>query len=194
MTWNDITLKTYQNIQNIINNKELDDLEQTQKLVELIFNVENSNQLPLTTFTKYVDMLKFLQEPINETKIKDKYTINDKVYVFKGNIAEMTTGQYLDFENYSKIENNLNLILSVFLIPEGFDYCDGYSLLDVQNDILELPIVEVISIMNFFQRALLVFLETTRNYLNKTLKGAKTDKADIEKIDQMLKILTDMVV
>lgn len=194
MTWNDITLKTYNEIQNIINNKELDDLEQTQKLVELIFNVENSNQLPLTTFTKYVDMLKFLQEPINETKIKDKYTINDKVYVFKGNIAEMTTGQYLDFENYSKIENNLNLILSVFLIPEGFDYCDGYSLLDVQNDILELPIVEVISIMNFFQRALLVFLETTRNYLNKTLKGAKTDKADIEKIDQMLKTLTDMVV
>lgn len=194
MDWSDITLKTYQNIQNIINNKELDDLEQTQKLVELIFNVENSNQLPLTTFTKYVDMLKFLQEPINETKIKDKYTINDKVYVFKGNIAEMTTGQYLDFENYSKIENNLNLILSVFLIPEGFDYCDGYSLLDVQNDILELPIVEVISIMNFFQRALLVFLEVTQNYLNKTLREAKTDKANTGKIDQMLKTLTDMVV
>lgn len=192
MDWNDIKLKDYYEITKIVNQDDLSDVEKNQKLIEMLFNIENTDSLNLVDFYKYQGELTFLESEIPDVKIKEKYTINGNVYNFKGNIATLTTGQYLDYEQYVRIPNNLHLILSVFMIPNGKEYMTDYDINEVQNDILELSVVEVLSIMNFFQTALLVFIKTTTNYLNKNTNKMKTNKAEKERLGQLIQILNDM--
>ena len=77
-------------------------------------------------------------------------------------------------------------ILSVFFIPEGHKYNDGYDMLQVITDIGELPIPVVESAAFFFERQLVKFMEIFQSYSIKRIKKTKMPKEQKEKVIKII--------
>lgn len=124
-TWADITLEDFKEIKNIM---EIQDEYTIYNLIDYIYKVDSS-KMDITKLYKYnVD---FLSEPVpvKDIKIKEKYTINGRKYISSVNLTKVITSQFIDFTNYVRQSpDDFEKILSVFFIPEGHEYNDGYDM------------------------------------------------------------------
>lgn len=166
-TWDNITLEKFYKIQDIL---EVQDDYTNFNLIDTIYGVDSVN-MDITELSKYP--ISFLNEPINEknVKLKDKYEINGRVYVSNVNLTQVKTNQFIDFNNY--VTNNIRefeKMLSVFMIPEGHTYNDGYNIKEVQEDLLQLDIVTVQSLCFFFTTQFQLFVQISQIYLAEELK------------------------
>lgn len=160
-------------------------------LVQQIYGV-NPYNMPYQQFSHYLngvaDLLKY---EIPSTKIYDKYEINGVVYVLNPNISDMTTAQYVDFRKYASEDmsvNNFNNILSIFLIPEGREYNDGYDINKVKSDIdNHMTIVDANSIAVFFYQEQKRFLRYLLKYFKYKMKRMKKiTKEERQMLDQVM--------
>ena len=133
-TWKDITLRQFNKIQDLL--QEIDEYT-TLNIIDVLYDVDSANMPAMDVMNKYAHSLDFLMTtiPTNE-KLKDVYTINQREYNSNINLTQMTTAQFVDYQNYAK-ENPVDIskCLSVFIIPKGHTYNDGYDLKQVQDDI-----------------------------------------------------------
>lgn len=190
LSWSDVTLEQYMLIQEI---KKHDSLDIMCEIIKILFKIENPEELPYTEFLKYSDKLKFLGNEIKRVPLKDKYEINGTTYILNNNVMLLTTSQVIDYRNYSKEDNNIAKILSVFLIPKNHRYNDGYDIEKVQNDILDLDIVTVISLMDFFQKCWSVFMKDSLTYLMDQLKKTEIPEEKKKEIQEKVELLQDLI-
>ena len=190
MTWNDITLRKWNNIERIINGTYDDDIMQSADLVNEIFDIDDSMLLTPQEFKSYIEQLSFLKEPIPEKKLCNTYTINGTKYNFKGNIMEVSMGQLMDWRQYStKTPLDYAECLSVFMIPDGHKYNDGYDMDKTIEDLSSLPIADAMKLYSFFVGAQILFTETLTDYLNKELKKTNLPK---EKRQEIMDKIADL--
>ena len=151
--WDEITWKEYEQIEQILNT----DIPSDYKTIHLVSvltgkSVDEIEKLTVTQFTKLAEHLKFLETESETHTHKFKYTINGREYDFKGKLEEITTAQYIDYRAYMNEEDkDVIKLMSVFLIPNGHDYNDGYDMIKVKEDIKQLPIT-VANSLSFFNR------------------------------------------
>lgn len=159
-TWKDITLRQFNKIQDLL--QEIDEYT-TLNIIDVLYDVDSANMPAMEVMNKYAHSLDFLMTtiPTNE-KLKDTYTINQREYNSNINLTQMTTAQFVDYQNYSK-ENPVDIskCLSVFVIPKGHTYNDGYDLKQVQDDIKDLDMVTINTLAFFFKKLYILLLETT---------------------------------
>lgn len=159
-TWKDITLRQFNKIQDLL--QEIDEYT-TLNIIDVLYDVDSANMPAMEVMNKYAHSLDFLMTtiPTNE-KLKDTYTINHREYNSNINLTQMTTAQFVDYQNYSK-ENPVDIskCLSVFVIPKGHTYNDGYDLKQVQDDIKDLDMVTINTLAFFFKKLYILLLETT---------------------------------
>lgn len=186
MNWSDINLRQFKKIQELL---EVQDDYFTMNLVDIVFGV-NSSELPAVSFQKYVDELAFLNEEIKVLKaIPDTITINDRVYTTNGNLTLLTTAQYIDYTNYIKRDPQYENILSIFIIPEGHTYNDGYDMSLVKKDILDISIDLVVSFAFFLQKQFEIYTKIFLIYLKKMVKKEVKDKKQRKEIlDKLNKV------
>ena len=170
--WYNVTLYQFNKLQELI--KIEDETERTIAIAELILGNDVTN-LPISEFKKEIAKLEFMKEPIPDKIPPKKVELNDRKYYIDSLLGNITTAQYVDFTNHSK-EGNMAKMLSVFIIPEGHKYNDGYDMLEVINDIELLPIPIVNSTAFFFKRQLEKFIQIFQSSLIRKLKKAKMDK------------------
>ena len=193
MTWNDITLRKWTEIESIYKKKYEDEILQTADIISVVFDIENPMELFPAEFSKYVEQLNFLAKPIPEKKLCNSYTINGTLYNFKGNIMEVSMGQLMDWRQFSTKEPlDYAECLSVFIIPDGHKYNDGYDMDKTLNDIKSLPIGDVIKLWNFFLAAQVLFTETLINYFKRLLKKTNLPKETKQEIKQKLYQLNEI--
>ena len=193
MTWNDITLRKWTEIESIYKKKYEDEILQTADIISVVFEIENPLDLSPANFSKYVEQLSFLTKPIPEKKLCNSYTINGTLYNFKGNIYEISMGALMDWRRYSTEENlDYAQCLTVFMIPDGHKYDDGYDMDKTLNDINSLPIGDVLKLFTFFQAALQLSMDILLNYFNKLLKKTKLTKEEKVKIQNKIKELQEI--
>lgn len=193
MTWNDITLRKWTEIESIYKKKYEDEILQTADIISVVFEIENPMELSPAEFSKYVEQLSFLTKPIPEKKLCNSYTINGTLYNFKGNIYEISMGALMDWRRYSTEENiDYAQCLTVFMIPDGHKYDDGYDMDKALNDINSLPIGDVLKLFTFFQAALQLSMDILLNYFNKLLKKTKLTKEEKVKIQNKIKELQEI--
>lgn len=178
MTWKDITLKQFLEIQDII---QVQDDYTAINLINCIYNLD-CEELPITELKKYT--LDFLKTDIPEVKLKKHYTLNGRTYDSNFDLTVVTTAQFIDYNNYIKDPNYVDL-LSVFFIPEGHKYNDGYDMKQVKEDLLQLDICTVKSAAFFFDRQLRILYKLFQHYSIKRLKKEKVDKKIIDKFKQV---------
>ena len=100
----------------------------------------------------------------------------------------MTTAQFVDYQNYSK-ENPVDIskCLSVFIIPKGHTYNDGYDLKQVQEDIKDLDMVTINTLAFFFKKLYILLLETTLLCLTQDMEKMNIPTEKKEEILNQLK-------
>ena len=186
MNWSNITLEQYLEIQAI---KEIDSMDVMVELIRILFKIEDPESLPYTEFIKYSQELSFMSKDIERVPLKDTYQINGRNYKLENNVMKLTTSQVIDYRNYSKEDNHIAKILSVFLIPEGHKYNDGYDIEQVINDLLDLDIQTVVSILDFFTICWKEFIKVSVAYLTNQLQTMNLPEEKKKEIQEKVDLL-----
>lgn len=164
--WYDITLSQFNKIKNLDLNEFIDQI----KAAEILLNID-ADDMKWSEFSKECNKLDFLNEQIPVSIIRKSYIINGRVYECCPNLNDLSVARYMDFTNLLKT-NEYEKILSVVLIPEGCDY-GNYDMEQVYTDILDMSIVDVFAIFNFFIVELRTSLKVMKDYSVKMLKKDK---------------------
>ena len=99
--------------------------------------------LPLDEAQELVARTAFLYEKPEKKKIRKNYNLNGRVYVPLMSMEDMTTAQFIDFNSLiNELDERLPEILSIFLVPKGHKYNDGYDKNTVVKDISLLSVDE----------------------------------------------------
>lgn len=194
MDWNDVTLQKWNELESIYKKTYPDEILQTADVLTVLFDIESPMDLSPAEFTKYVNELSFLTTPVPEKKLCNKYTINGTTYNFRGNIMEVAMGQLMDWREFSTNENlDYAQCLSVFMIPEGHKYNDGYDMEKTIKDIGSLPIADVLKLWNFFSSAQILFTNTLIDYFRRQLKKTNLPKEQKLEIKEKTKELEELI-
>ena len=172
MTWYDVTLCKFNELQKLFEIE--DETERILAIAELLLGEDVTN-LPLKEFNEKFKQLGFLKEEIPNKIPPEKVEVNGRKYFLDCLLGNISTAQYVDFTNHSN-SGDLSKMLSVFIIPEGHKYNDGYDMLQVISDINDLPIPIVNSISFFFRRQFSVFMKIFQRYAIKQIKKTNLPK------------------
>ena len=190
LSWSDITLEQYMLIQEI---KKQDSLDIMVELIKILLKIEDPEELPYTEFLKYTQQLEFMSKEIEKVPLKDTYQINGRNYKLENNVMLLSTSQVIDYRNYAKEDNHIAKLLSVFLIPEGHKYNDGYDIEQVVNDILDLDIKTVISMLDFFTTCWKEFIKVSVAYLTDQLNLKTIPEEKKKGIEEKKVLLQDLI-
>lgn len=179
-TWKDITLEQFIRIGEYLSVK--DDYTMCN-IIDTIWNVDSAN-MPLSEFKEYKKALDFMNEDVKpDTDIPVQITLSGRRYETGFNLTEIKTAQYIDFQNYlKKDEPQYDDLLSVFFIPVGHQYNDGYDMAEVKKDILTMPITQVQGLSFFLAVQFQAFIETFLSCFKEEVKMMNLEKEKEEKI------------
>ena len=189
LTWSNIKYRTLLDIKEAANIE--DENERVYAIMEAVFG-EDVLDLPLKDFNEKCKELQFLQKEIpNDLHVKD-IKVNGREYYFDGLLGKITTAQYIDFQNYQK-NNDEQKSFSVFIIPKGHKYNDGYDMEQVFNDILDVPVPILFSASFFFSRQFELFIRIFRRYSIKQMKKLGLPKEAMENLEKVVNLSTEMM-
>lgn len=186
MTWNDITIKQYLALNDILLS-DFDDAEKMIQIANVIYNCDVT-ELPLLEYNEKINNLAFIHTKLEPTKLNSKYVINGNSYICNTNIESIQANQFIDFQNYMKSKDMIGCI-SCFFIPEGHKYNDGYNMLDVKNDIEKLSIVVGNSLSFFFKKQYVILLILSQRYSLQQMKEIGMSKKKIKEMQDHLTTL-----
>ena len=167
--WTNITLKDFYAIQDIMS---IQDEYTTFNLLDYLYDIDSSN-MTLNEVSRYSNSLSFLNDvdDFKNFKCEDEYTINGTTYVGFLDISKVSVAQFIDYQNYMKeTPIRFEKVLSIFIMPKGHSYNDGYDLQVVQNNILELPFRVVQKVAFFLTKQLQVLSQIILYYLKEEIK------------------------
>ena len=139
--WDSITIDKYYDLQDILNDETDDDITKNVKMVALITDMDENEvwNMDLTQAGEYISKLIFL----NKFDIPDhpnmKFNLPGYQLKVMKDVTKINVAQYVDFQNFIKmpLREGMEKILSIFLIPEGCKYNEGYDIIDLQKVIRE---------------------------------------------------------
>ena len=181
LTWDDVSYKTFKKIQEA--DTEADD-EKEYAIMQAIYG-EEVFSLPLQEYKEKLNRLKKLFSPIPNDLHVNKVTVNGTTYVFSGVLGDITTAQYIDFMNHAKNKDELKMY-SVFFIPKGHKYNDGYDMIQVFKDLEDFPITILNSASFFFNRQLDLFNRIFQRSLVSMMKKKKLPKTMTKAMKDLL--------
>lgn len=180
ITLNDLTVKQVMDIKNITVE---DDVTKALEIVSIVYKT-NAEDISINEFQSKLKDID-LSKPVDRPKVKKSYVINGTKYILDKSL-NISTAQYVDYTNYMK-EGNLVKILSVFLIPEGHKYNDGYDIFKVMKDMEEMSYSTATSIGFFFLRLLKIYIKLFLPFLIRKLK--KTNPIIAKQVKEQITIL-----
>ena len=189
MTWYDVTLYQFEKLQDLLKIENEED--RMFAIAELLLGEEVTN-LPISEFVSATKRLSFLNDEI-ETKTPPKnLELNGRKYIVDCLLGRISTAQYIDFQNHLK-GNDIAVTLSVFIIPKGHKYNDGYDMLQVIDDIRSIPIPIVNSLSFFFSRQFKESMRIFQSYLTKEMKTMNIPKEAKENLIKVVKKSVDLI-
>ena len=119
----------------------------------------------------------------NETVLEKRIKFKEKNYGFIPNLSKITTGEFVDIEEYGKnINENLHRIMSVLYREVDKEVGKFYSIKPYDPDELEidkfkeLPMSTTLSAIDFFFRLGKNLLEDLNNYSREVLMKSQNKK------------------
>lgn len=156
-SWNDITISDYKKIKAITEREFDSELEKGIAVLSVLCGVDEDEvySLPISQLKGLLDGIAWMNEPYTFDKNwkADTITINGEKYDIVADINKFTVAQYADFQIYWDKRDDVDYmakLLSVFIIPKGKTYNDGYDVVEL-IDILENNIsINIWNSINFF--------------------------------------------
>lgn len=175
--WKDITIAEYQRYLQISkSNRRTRDNE----IISLFCKIDKEliKKLKLKDKKILVDKINKFVNSKNETSLEKRIKFNGKKYGFIPNLSKITTGEFVDIEEYGKdINKNLHRIMSV--LYREIDKTSGklYNVKSYDPDEIEidkfkrLPMSTTLSAIDFFFRLGTRLLEDLNSYSMGVMKS-----------------------
>ena len=185
-SWNYIKGDTYFKILDILEDKNLTGLEESVELVSAITGMPTDEiyNMTLDESGKLFCQLKFLNSFDLIPNYNPKYIKlpSFKIKIMK-DVTNMTVSQYIDYQQFVllPLREGYDKLLSIFLIPEGCKYNDGYDIVELQKEIREgLSWREVQTLLNFFMKKYLESILHTLKSFNQAMLKEKNPERRIQ--------------
>ena len=194
--YNDLTIEKYQQIKAVIDGNEVEEYATNIQLVSILSDMDEDEvgNLPLTEYKKMNEKLVFLMSEPPRRMVADKYKLGNYTLETMLAVDKMTVSQYVDYQTFIKdLDKYLVEMLSIFLIPKGCKYNEGYDIMDVQKVIREnLSIVDAMSLSAFFLLWYQSLTKATLTCLIKKLKKMKKKMKEKEEIAKMEEAIANL--
>lgn len=172
-SWEQVTIEDYMKIYSIIGDENINEVEKEIMILAVLAGVNEHqlNKFPLSEIKRLFSMIGFIHE-LPKGDIQDYYFIGGKRYKLVKNPGDMTAGQFIDINSYTKdadlMIENIHLIAATLLLPAPFEpaqplkrwqkffnwllrktkgtwyhsYCTKKGLIPYTTDIKNLPVEE----------------------------------------------------
>lgn len=150
MGWDKIPIGKWQEIVRVIEEEDA-----VFKVISIVYDIpyENVLQMTLEEVQLYARGVSFVWQGKPKRRMaRMRYNLNGHRYRTCLDFTELTTAQYIDFQQMApdSAENPADF-LSVLLVPEGHKYNDGYNVAQVRNDIRDfMTVEEALGLADFF--------------------------------------------
>lgn len=200
-SFDELSIKKYREL---IELEKIDDTEYGLQILSILSDIEIDELLdmPLDDFTKLMGQTKFIYgnvERMDYKKLGKKITINGKEYRLVKNARDLSAGQYIDYKAYIQRENfwkMLPYILTIFLIPEGYKYNNGYDVVELANEFDEhLNLPTALTISDFFLHQSTLSIKssvTSLKWMMKRMMKREKNQEMKEKIQSCLEQLESL--
>ena len=201
-SYEQLTLGKYEEIVALLKDQTLDDL-QLQAEVIGILNDKTADEvlsLPLEEYQMLAYAAKFLEEvPEPKPRCAKSYNLayttsegkrEELVLIPTCSARQMTTAQYIDFQNFNAQGDKITETLSCLLVPLGKRYCEDYDPAEVQAAIRQsLPVLPALHLLAFESCARLTRATLISSWWALKAKRNKTEKEkeELRKIRALLK-------
>ena len=191
--WENITIEKYYNIKDILDDETDDDITKNVKLVAVITGKDEDEvwNMDMAEAGEYISRLQFL----NKFELPDnpnmKFNLPGYQLKVMKDVSKISVAQYVDFQNFVKLplREGMEKILSIFLIPEGCKYNEGYDIIDLQKVIRENMSFRVAEgLLSFFLNRYGRSLVHSLTYCKHQMKKMK-DKEMMERLEKTQKDL-----
>lgn len=197
-SWADISIGQFQKIYDL----QSRNLEEDALAFEVLAVVENTTveaimNMPITEAREKMENIQFLYTKPRTGLIKGSYMLGGKKYRVFTNMNDFTTGQYIDFTTlYKNYHNHLAQFLSIFLIPDGKKYGNGYDIEAAQADIAKfLSVEDGLTIVGFFTAWCEVLMRLMLRYFHRQVRKNRKhlDPETLRKMEEAEKQLKIMM-
>lgn len=183
-----LTLGTYMRVNEVLES-QAEDLDKQVEIIAILSGKTTDEVLllPLAEYSAMAEKTAFLREYCKPMEIGEDWRYEDLVPVT--DFRKINTAQYIDFQTFSKdFPHTLPQLLSVFLVPEGLAYNDGYDVLFVQEQVKLLPLADALGLAAFFFAR---FVKLTEDSLTSWASDMKKTK-DQQKKKEILKRIQEV--
>lgn len=187
MSWKDISIEKYLQIQEVVNSNEMSELEKETQIANIIYGFDIT-ELPMAEYKQKIKALEFIATLPDKEKLASNYTINGVKYNTKADLGSIQANQFIDFQNYVKKQDMIGCI-SCFFIPDGHKYNDGYDMLKVKKDVGQLPITSANALTFFFKTQYVILLILSQRYSLKLMKEMGMTNKKIKEMQDSLTTL-----
>ena len=168
--WKDITIAEFQRYLQIANTKRK---TRDDEIISMFCKIDKKliKKLQLKQKKFLVDKINKFVNSKNETILEKRIKFKGKQFGFVPNLSKITTGEFVDIEEYGKdINKNLHRIMSVLYREVNREVGEFYSVKPYDPDELEidkfkdLPMSTTLSAIDFFFRLGRNLLEDLNSY------------------------------
>lgn len=174
-SWDKMPVGLLKDIHRITSDENLSEDDKSLQAAAILAHISYDTllNLPLDEAQELVARTAFLYEK-PEKKIRKTYTLNGRTYIPLMSMEDMTTAQFIDFNSLiNDLDERLPEILSIFLVPKGHKYNDGYDKNTVVKDIAErLMVTEALGMASFFINGYKKYVMRTLLYSEAALEVA----------------------
>ena len=152
-SWNDITLKKYQEIDRFYEDK--DKIFDIREIIHILIDkdVDYVNSLPIDFLNIILQKLSFLQEKPEEREPSNKIVISGETYSVN-TMEKLKTGEYVQVDTVLKSDkHNYAAILAILCRKQGEIYDSKFEAEVLEDRIKmfeEQPVVNILPIVSFF--------------------------------------------
>lgn len=180
-SYNELPLGLFLKVNAVLEDKALDMLDQQAKIIALLSGKTENEiySMPLVEYSRLAADADFLRETCPPATAPSRVIVGDVVLIPVQEITEITTAQYIDFQTFSK-QGAAGLVglLSVFLLPEGHSYNDGYDMKAVKEAVARLDMPVAMGLVGFLFASLLGSIRASLSFLEKTATRLPVEKRE----------------
>ena len=174
-TWNQVSIKDYFKIIDILINEDLDEVEKIDMIMLTLTSITPNelSQLSISDYSKLKNSINFVFEQVKPETPKDYLTINNKHFDCDTKLDKVTAGQYLMLQNIQKIEDyqeRIKKCLGVFIRPKDKKWGDFEYDENVEYLFNNMSIKDAVSLSAFFLNTQKRLLKRFQVYMNKEKK------------------------
>ncbi len=172
--WNEIDIETYQKYVNIQQSKG----SEKNKIVKSLALLCNTTTaiVKKMLYSDLLDIMNIVRDLLdkepNEQDFKKIFNFNDQEYGFVPNLSNISTGEYIDLETYTKQPiDNLHNIMSILYRPITHKVNERYTIEDYNPDqfkeelFKKCPMDIALSSLGFFLTLGEILAKSSVNYL-----------------------------